>query len=302
MKHFDLRWLIMAVALALSAPTHAKLKALSCEPEWAALLTEIGGTNIDVSSATTGLQDPHRIEARPSLIARARNAQLLVCTGLELESGWLPLLMQQSGNPRIQPGQPGNFMAGSLVRRLEISRQIDRSQGDVHGSGNPHIQMNPHNIARVAEALAERLVELDPAHRAEYAAGYRQFQQRWNEAIAGWEQRATPLRGVTVVTHHKDMVYLLDWLGMQEIGNLEPKPGLEPSSAHLARLLEQLRQQPARMVLRTPYQSEQASAWLAENAHIKAVMLPNTVGGSDAASSLFTLFDDILTRLLDANT
>ena len=291
---------VLGALLLMAMPAHAALAVLACEAEWAALATEIGGASVDATSATTGQQDPHRIEARPSLIARVRNADLLVCTGLELESGWLPVLLQQSGNARIQPGKPGHFIAGTQVRRLEMPTALDRAQGDVHGQGNPHVQLDPHNIATVATALARRLAELDAAHAADYDAGLAKFLRRWDEAIARWEQQAAPLRDVPVVTHHKDMVYLVAWLGMKELGNLEPKPGLEPSSAHLAQLLEQLKQQPAKLVLRTPYQSERASEWLAENAGIKAVMIPNTIGGSDKATDLFTLFDDILARLLEA--
>lgn len=300
MTRSGLRLMALCLSLCLALPAHAALRALACEPEWAALLAEIGAGHVDASSATTGRQDPHRIEARPSLIARVRNADLLVCTGLDLESGWLPVLLQQSGNARIQPGQPGNLMVGTLVRRLETQAQTDRAQGDVHGAGNPHIQLDPHNIARIADALAQRLSTLDPAHAADYDGARERFRQRWDAAIADWEARAAPLRGVAVVTHHKDMVYLIGWLGMREIANLEPKPGLEPSSAHLGRLLAQLRQEPARMVLRTPYQSEQASQWLAAQAGIPAVMLPGTVGGTDAASDLFQLYEDILSRLLGA--
>jgi zinc/manganese transport system substrate-binding protein len=295
-----LRLLALCAALCCALPAHAALSVLACEAEWAALAGELGGRHVDAASATTGLQDPHRVDARPSLIARVRNADLLVCTGLELESGWLPVLLQQSGNPRIQPGQPGNLAVGRLVRRLEMPSSLDRSQGDVHGQGNPHIQLDPRNIAGVARGLSTRLAELDPAHAADYAGRLADFEQRWTAAIARWEARAAPLRGLAVVTHHKDMVYLVDWLGMRELGNLEPKPGLEPSSAHLATLLDQLKQQPARLVLRTPYQGERASLWLADKAGIHAVMLPTTVGGSDAATDLFALFDDILARLLGA--
>ena len=292
----------LAAALLLAPHANAALSVLSCEAEWAALTTELGGANVNVSSATNGLQDPHRVEARPSLIARIRNADLLVCTGLELESGWLPVLLQQSGNPRIQPGQPGHLEVGRLVRRLELPTALDRAQGDVHGQGNPHVQLDPRNIPKIASALSARLSQLDPAHAGDYAARLADFQQRWSQALSRWEERGAALKGVAVVTHHKDMVYLLNWLGMRGVGNLEPKPGLEPSSAHLAQLLEQLRQQPATLVLRTPYQSERASLWLAERANIKAVMLPNTVGGSEEAKDLFSLFDDILARLTDTRS
>jgi zinc/manganese transport system substrate-binding protein len=294
------RFLTAFVLGAVWLPAHAALNLLTCEPEWASLAGEIGGEQVKASSATTGLQDPHRIEARPSLIARVRNADLLVCTGLELESGWLPVLLSQSGNPRIQPGQSGYLALGPLARLLDTGGSTDRARGDVHASGNPHIQLDPRNIPIAAAALAQRLSELDPAHAALYGSRQQDFTSRWEAARQRWEQQAAPLRGVGVITHHKDMVYLVDWLGMRELGNLEPKPGLEPSSFHLAELLQQLQQEPARLVLRTPYQDERASDWLAGKAGIEAVMLPSTVGGTDTATDLFTLYDDILGRLLGA--
>ncbi|TFV95466.1 zinc ABC transporter substrate-binding protein [Oxalobacteraceae bacterium OM1] len=286
------------LAAGASAPSFA-INVLACEPEWAALATELGGDKVKASSATTAFQDPHRIEARPSLIARTRNADLLVCTGLELEVGWLPLLLQQSGNGKIAPGQPGYLEAGSLVQRLEIPSRVDRSEGDVHASGNPHIQLNPHNIARVAEALTQRLSQLDAANAATYQARYKDFSARWNAAMQKWEQQAAPLKGVQVVEHHKNMEYLLDWLGMRSVGTLEPKPGVEPSAAHLSALVAQLQQKPAKMVLRAVYQDARASQWLAEHAHIAAVALPFTVGGDDKAKDLFGLFDDTVQRLLE---
>ncbi|HJV87388.1 MAG TPA: zinc ABC transporter substrate-binding protein [Noviherbaspirillum sp.] len=293
--------LIAALAAIVASPAFATVNILACEPEWASLATEIGGDKVKVSSATTAMQDPHRIEARPSLIARTRNADLLVCTGLELETGWLPVLLQQSGNARIMPGQPGYFEAGSVVPRLEVPTHVDRSQGDVHASGNPHIQQDPRNIARVADALVKRLSEIDSPNAAFYQSRYKDFSGRWTVAMKKWEQQAAPLKGTPVVVHHKNMIYLLSWLGMREVGTLEPKPGVEPSAAHLSELVAQLQRQPAKMVIRAAYQDARPSQWLAEHAHIPAVTLPFTVGGSDAAKDLFGLFDDSLRRLLEAS-
>ncbi|MGE5648778.1 MAG: metal ABC transporter substrate-binding protein [Bacillota bacterium] len=292
--------LIVSGAALLALPAHAALNVLACEPEWAALATEIGGDKVKASSATTALQDPHRIEARPSLIARTRNAELLVCTGLDLEAGWLPILRQQSGNPKIEPGQPGYLEAGSLVPRLEVPTRLDRAEGDVHAAGNPHIQQDPRNIAKVAEALAQRLAQIDHANAAYYQSRYKDFAARWNTAIQKWERQSAPLKGVAVVEHHKNMEYLLNWLGMRAVGQLEPKPGVEPSAAHLAELAAQLQRQPAKMVLRADYQDGRASQWLSEHARIPAVALPFTVGGDERAKDLFGLFDDTVQRLLDA--
>jgi zinc/manganese transport system substrate-binding protein len=285
-------WMVLA-----AAPAHAALNVLACEPEWAALVQELAGDRAKVASATTARQDPHRIEARPALLAQARRADLLVCTGAELEIGWLPLLQRESGNAAIQAGQPGYFEAARAVDLLEKLALVDRSMGDVHASGNPHIHLDPRNLLRVAQALSARLAAVDPANAAHYAARHRAFAARMQAAIARWEQEAAALRGMPVVAHHKNWSYLAGWLQLKVVADLEPKPGIEPSAVHLAQLLDKLKSQPARMILRTPYQAPRASEWLAGRAGIPAVVLPFTVGGSDKATDLFSLFDETLERL-----
>lgn len=278
----------------------AALNILACEPEWGALARELGGDKVSVRDATNAFQDPHRIEAKPSLIAQARKADLLVCTGSELEIGWLPLLLRQSGNPAIQPGKPGYFEAAPLVKRLEVPTRMDRADGDVHAGGNPHIQTDPRNISPVADALARRLAEIDSANAAYYQQRQSDFAQRWQAAIKRWETQAAPLKGTAVVVQHRGFPYLSNWLGLQEVAALEPKPGIEPSSAHLTSVVETLKQKPARMVLRAAYNHERPSRWLAEHTAIKVVELPYTVGGSTQANDLFGLFDDTIHRLLEA--
>ena len=294
---------LLAAPLALLAlPAHAALKIFACEPEWGALAQELGGSLVEVSVATSALQDPHQIQAKPSLIARARNADLVVCTGAELEIGWLPVLLQQSGNAKVQAGQPGNFAAADFVRKLDVPTQLDRSQGDVHAAGNPHIQTDPRNIALVATALGKRLQQVDPAHAAEYAKVQADFAQRWQQAMARWNAQAAPLKGMAVVSQHKAFVYLYDWLGLKEVAVLEPKPGIEPTASHLQEVLAALKGSPAKMVLYSAYQDPRPSEWLSKNAGIPAVKIPFTVGGSDGAKDLFGLFDDTVARLLAART
>ena len=290
---------VFAVWLAqLASSAHAALRVLACEPEWGALVQELGGGLVDVSVATSALQDPHQIQAKPSLIARARNADLVVCTGAELEIGWLPVLLQQSGNAKVQPGQPGNFAAADFVRKLDVPAQLDRSQGDVHAAGNPHIQTDPRNIAQVAVALAARLQQVDPANASQYAQRQTDFAQRWQQAISRWTTQAAPLKGVAVVSQHKAFVYLYDWLGLKEVAVLEPKPGVEPTVSHLQQVLSALKATPPRMVLYAAYQDPRPSEWLSKNAGITVVKLPSTVGGTEGAKDLFGLFDDTIARLL----
>jgi zinc/manganese transport system substrate-binding protein len=293
-----IRYLFLLGLMWVTAPAHAALSVFACEPEWGALANELGGDNIKVYVATTAMQDPHHIEARPSLIAKMRQADLVVCTGAELEVGWLPVLLTESGNGKVQPGQPGYFEAARYVPILEKPARLDRSEGDVHAAGNPHIQTDPRNIARVASVLARTMSQIDSPNAAKYQQREHAFQSRWSQAIKEWEARASPLRGVSVAVQHKGFPYLQNWLGLIEAAVLEPKPGVEPSAAHLAQVLSGLKTRPAKMILRAAYMPDRASRWLAERAGLPVVELPYTVGGSREAADLFGLYDDTINRLL----
>ena len=296
----SLKYSFAVLILTAAGSANAALNVFACEPEWGALAKELGSGDVKVFSATTALQDPHRIEARPSLIAKMRQADLLVCTGAELETGWLPVLLAESGNGKVRPGQPGYFEAARHVDLLEKPVRVDRSEGDVHAAGNPHIQTDPRNIARVAKALAKILAQLDAPNAAEYQRREQAFQIRWAQAVRSWEARATPLKGVPVAVQHNAFPYLENWLGLKRVAVLEPKPGVAPSVAYLSSVQEGLRASPANMVLRAAYQSERPSAWLSQRAGIPVAVLPFTVGGSEGADDLFGLFDDTINRLLEA--
>ncbi|MGQ0546261.1 MAG: metal ABC transporter substrate-binding protein [Betaproteobacteria bacterium] len=282
--------------LAVCSPAFA-LNIFACEPEWGALARELAHESARIYVATTALQDPHRIEARPSLIARARSADLVACTGAELETGWLPQVLAQSGNARIQPGRPGYFEAAASVELLERPARLDRSLGDVHPGGNPHLHLDPRNVAKVAVALSQRMTEIDSSNGNAYRQRLQSFLTRWNEATRQWQARGAPLRGMPVVVQHRNLSYLMAWLGMREVAALEPKPGLPPGAAHLAEVLERHKRDPAKAVLRAAYDDPRASEWLASRAGIPALVLPYTVGGSAAARDLFSLFEDTLARL-----
>lgn len=286
--------------LGVSFGAHATVNILACEPEWGALAQVLGGEQVSIYNATTALQDPHYIQARPSLIARARAADLLLCTGSELEVGWLPILLRQSGNAKIQPGQPGNFEATAYVQRLEVPARLDRAEGDMHAGGNPHIQTDPRNFLPVAQALTQRLKQLDPAQATFYTARHQAFVMRWQAAIKNWETLAAPLKGVPIVVQHKGFPYLQQWLGLREVATLEPKPGVEPNSGYLAQVLAQLQRQPAKMVIRAAYNDGRSSEWLTEHAKIPNVVLPFTVGADAQSQDLYALFDSTLQRLLGA--
>ena len=295
-----MKYLVACLTLLAPLTGVAELRVFACEPEWAALAEEIGGPLVEAHSATTALQDPHYIQARPSLIAQVRRADLVICSGAQLEIGWLPALLQKANNPRVLPGAVGYMEASSFVLRLGTTADVDRSQGDIHPMGNPHIQTDPRNIAAVATALADRMGSIDPVNSVTYESNLKVFQEKWRAALERWEARATALRGKRIITHHKSWVYLERWLGLEEVANLEAVPGLPPTASHLSRLTHQFADGGADVIIRSPYQDERPAEWLAERIGVAAVVLPLTVGGTEDATDLFTLFDDILDRLLGA--
>ena len=275
----------------------AKLKVFACEPEWGALVQEVAGDKVDLSVGTSALQDVHQIDAKPSLIAKVRQADLLVCTGADLEVGWLPQLIRQAGNARVASG-PGYFMADDQVTTLDRPSKLDRAAGDIHPQGNPHIQLDPYRVLKVANALEMRLASLDAANAAEYKKRLGDFTTRWQAATKRWEGKAAPLKGKKIVVHHISWVYLEKWLGLQEIGALEPKPGVPPTSSHLAGLIDLTKASNALAILRAAYQDPKPGDWLSERTGVPAVTLPFTVGGDDKSKDLFGLFDSTIDKLL----
>jgi zinc/manganese transport system substrate-binding protein len=295
------RIIIVSMLLLVPLVSKADLNVFTCEPEWSALAGVIGGDNIKTSSATNALQDPHYIQARPSLISKVGRADLIVCSGAQLEIGWLPLLLRKGNNPDVLPGSPGFLEASMYVKRLDATVSTDRSQGDVHPQGNPHIQTNPHNILLVAQAMAERMAQLDPGNAENYQQNLQNFRQSWSSAIVAWEKRASVLRGNKVIAHHKSWIYLESWLGLEEVATLEPVSGVPPTATHLGSLLDRFGDNDgADFIIRAPFQSAKASDWLSERTGIPAILLPLTVGGTKQASDLYKWFDDILDRLLNA--
>ena len=301
MKHFliflslSLPW----VFVLAPASSFAKVKVFACEPEWAALAEEIGGDKVEAFSATSAVQDPHYIRARPSLISKARKADLLLCSGASLEIGWLPILLQKVSSD-LQPGSIGYLMAAEVVPVLGIPVKVDRSMGDVHPEGNPHVHLNPHNIMLVGKSLADRLAVIDAENASFYHDSYRDFSSRLRRAIPRWESEAAMLKGKPVVVHHKSFTYLLDWLGMKQVGTLEAKPGIPPTTSHLKNLLRQLKSSPADVIIRAPSDPDDGSEWLSEKTGTKAIVLPYTVGGDEQSSDLFALFDRTIALLKGA--
>jgi zinc/manganese transport system substrate-binding protein len=292
--------LITTILLATTAEASDKTRVFACEPEWASLAKEIGGDKVETFSATTAQEDPHHVRAKPSLLAAMRKSDLVICSGASLEIGWLPILLQSAGNVKVQPGNIAFLQAASIVPILEKPTSVDRSQGDVHPEGNPHVQLNPHNIAIVAKELTARLSQIDAPNSAYYQAQYAAFSDKWEKATARWEADAASLKGTPVVTHHSSFVYLNNWLGLKQVATLEPKPGVPPTTGHLEELLKTLGAHPAKAIIHTAYEPEDAAKWLSEKTGTPAITLPYTVGGNADATDLFGLFDSTIGLLKGA--
>ncbi len=295
-----IRGALALLLITLALPSQAAIRVLATTADWGALTKELGGDRVDVYTATTAMQDVHRVEAKPSLVARARTANLLVANGAEIEAAWLPVLLQESGNGRIQRGAPGYFETASAVTLAEVPSKLDRALGDIHPLGNPHIHLDPRNVAAIAKALTAKLSAIDPAGSDYYAARGADFGKRWTEATGNWQAKAAPLRDVPVVIMHRDQVYLCRWLGMRELASIEPKPGLPPSAGYLGQLVTRLSATPPKLILVNAYNDPKAAKWLSERVDAPVVVLPYSVGGSPAAKDLFGLFDDTIDKLLGA--
>lgn len=285
--------------LLISQYSLANIHILTCEPEWAALAFELTGNNADIVSATTANQDPHTIQARPSLIAKARDADLLICSGAELEVGWLPILLQKSANPKIQVNTTGYFMATHFVSLLDKGQRADRSGGDIHLEGNPHIHPNPYNLLKVADGLLPVLIQLMPEKKDELIKNHQQFTNNMQAAIQKWQPLLQTLHNMPIVVHHDNWIYMNQWLGLTKVATLEPKPGVPPTTSHLIELLSTLKQTPAKLIIYTGYQDSKPSLWLSEKTGIKAVMLPASVDDWKQQGALIKWLDSLVNLITE---
>lgn len=293
-------FLLAITLMILPVKSQAKINIFACEPEWESLVKEIGMDHVKIFLATNAKQDPHYIKARPSLIAKIRKADLLICSGADLESGWLPLLLLKA-NKNIQPGKTGYFMASDFVDTIGKPISLDRSMGDVHANGNPHIHLNPYNILLVAQELTNRLKNIDPENSYDYQNNYDGFIVKWKRAIDQWEAKAAKLAGIKIISHHKSFSYLFDWLKITEIATLELKPGIAPTSHHLAELLILTKNEKISFIALTPYDPTKISNWMSNKANITTLILPYTVGGNNESYDLFSLFDNMINLMINAN-
>lgn len=293
--------LLVVAIMLLPVKSWANVNIFACEPEWQSLAQEIGKNHVTTFSATTAQQDPHYIKARPSLIAKIRKADLLICSGAELESGWLPLLLARA-NKNIQPGAVGNLMAADFVDTLQKAKVFDRALGDIHAQGNPHIHLNPHNILKIAVEIKNRLQKIDPDLAMQYQDNYNKFSKKWQQSITRWEKSARNIRGIKIIPHHKSFAYLFDWLKINELASLEVRPGIAATPGHLKDLLKLSRNNKVNSIILSPYDPTDASQWLSEKSGIKILTLPYTVGGNKTSKNLFELFDSTIKLLKNNNS
>ena len=289
-------WLLCLMGFASTAQA---LNILTCEPEWKALAEKIAPDS-KINSATSALQDPHHIQARPGLIAKMRNADLAICSGAELEVGWLPLLQMKSANTKIQNGKDGMFYAADQVETIGKHDHVDPTMGDVHPQGNPHFHLDPYRLLTVAKALAERMERIDPDNAQTYRKNLDTFETRWQQNINRWEQQAKPLRGMNVVAYHTSFEYLFQWLGISMVGDLEPKPGLPPSGKHLSKLLKLARNTHIDAVVYASYQDKNGAEWLSKQIGVPTIKLPMSVNGDNNSQGLEQLYDSLIQKLLKA--
>lgn len=295
------RWLVSGVCLASAGTAHA-LNVFACEPEWASLIKALA-PQAQVVSATHQRQDPHHIEARPSLIAALRRADLAMCTGAELEAGWLPALQQRAGNPKVLDRADGMFFASDHVALIDARAPGSPFDGDVHAAGNPHFQLDPDRVLEIARDLADTLAQVDPAGAATYRQHAQAFERNWQVHVQRWRTQTSVLRGQRVIAQHSSFAYLWRWLGMTQTADLEPKPGLPPTPGHLNAVLKLAQRERPMAVVATRYQDSRSTGWLAAQLgnEAMALVLPTTVDDAQDPQGLVRLFDELFKQLLNAS-
>ncbi|TMA27394.1 MAG: zinc ABC transporter substrate-binding protein [Deltaproteobacteria bacterium] len=279
----------------------AVLHVVSSIQTLGSLAKEVGGDRIEVESLAKGYQDPHFVEAKPNLMLVLNRADLLVYVGLELEIGWLPPLVLGSRNPKIQVGEPGNLDCSQQIPVLDVPTvRVTRAMGDIHPLGNPHYWLPPQNARIIAREIEERLVLLDPDGRAAYQKNLAAFEARVARKEKEWGGIAAKLRGMKIATYHKSWTYLSQWLGMEEIGYVEPKPGIPPDPQHLVRLIAAMKEEGARLLLMENFYNKSVASLVAEKAGAKLLVLPTDVRAEPSITDWVTLVEAVLKQLAAA--
>ena len=287
----------LAVVSALGfapAATRAELNVITTTSDLAAITRAIGGSAVKADSLSSGACDAHFVAAKPSMIRRAKDADLLISIGAELEIGWLPTVLSSASNPRINHGQLGNLDISAFVPVMQEPGPVSRAQGDVHKSGNPHYMLDPRNGVLAARTITERLTQLDPPHTAAFRANLAAFEAAFQRKWAEWQAGFAPLRGKSVISYHKSMPYLARAFGFYVVGEVEPLPGISPTVAHLEGLAETLKRNNVRLLLMEGFYERRSAEFLAAKTGIKVAVIPHSVEFEAGMQSYFDLFDGIL--------
>ena len=303
MKHFRLfnAATLALIAVASTGATVAdKLRVVAPTPDLAAHAREIGGTAVDVTALAKPTEDPHFVDAKPSHIVTLNRADVLIEGGAELELGWLPPLLESSRNAKIATGAPGRIVASQGIRMLEVPATFDRSKGDVHSLGNPHFLIDPVNVKIVAAQMAEHFTRVDPSSAATFKANLASFNAKLDTKLAEWQKQLEPFRGAKFVTYHKDFVYFADRFKLEVVETLEPKPGIAPSPAHLARVIEAMKAAPARVIVVQPYQNRKTAETVARQTGAKVVDISQQPGARKDTPTYFDMMDYMVTTLATA--
>jgi len=286
---------------AMPALAAGKIKIVTATSDLAALAQEVGGDHVEVESIAKGYQDPHFVEAKPSYLLKLRQADLLVVVGLQLEIGWLPPLITQSGNSRIQVGGPGYLDASQFAEILEKpTGEVTRAQGDVHPYGNPHYWLDPENGRRVAKGIADKLAELRSSDAAYFNQNFESFSQRLTDASKKWLAEMEPYRGRKVITYHRSWPNFLKYFGLVTMGEIEPRPGIPPTPSHTLDLINIVKREHVSVILVEPYFDPKTPQSIARETGAQVVIMPPSVGGEKEITDYFKLFDYDLNLLIKA--
>ena len=284
-----------------TAPPMAKrINVVATTPDLAALAREIGGDAVEVKALAKPTEDPHFVDAKPSHIVTLNRADVLIEGGAELEIGWLPALLESARNDKIAPGAPGRISASQGVRMLEIPTSFDRAHGDVHALGNPHFLLDPINAKLVVAQIANHLSQVDPASAELFKANLKAFNTTLDAKFADWQQRLAPYRGAKIVTYHKDFVYFAERFGLEVVENLEPKPGIAPSPAHLATVISRMRADNAHIILVQPFQNRKTAETVARQTDAVVLDVPQQPGAVKDTDTYFQLMDYIVNTMATA--
>jgi zinc/manganese transport system substrate-binding protein len=301
MKLIALASLALALPIAPPSPvtvTAAKLVVVATTPDFAAIAREIGGDAVDVKALAKPTEDPHFVDAKPSHIVTLTRADVLIEGGAELELGWLPPLLESARNERIATGGRGRIVASQGLKLAEIPTTFDRSKGDVHSRGNPHFLLDPENAKLVAVQIAERFAQLAPASAATFAANRKRFVETVDAKLDAWQNALAPYKGAAIVTYHKDFVYLASRFNLEVVETLEPKPGIAPSPAHIARVIGTIKARQVKVILVQPYQNRKTAETVARQAGAKVLDVPQQPGAAKNTDTYVALMDNIVNTIV----